>query len=113
MGAIMLAHPGQLAVLKFIEIDFGGASYQPTLSFLLNEISGAFTPFTLAPIFDPPSLYGNTIAPGSYSPNRYYFAGVNTAARCRFLQLKIDFGTTSAANELHDLTIFGKVMVEV
>lgn len=112
MGSIVLAHPGQLAILKFVEFDFSGVSYQPTISYLLNEISGTFTPFTAAPQFDPPSLYGKTVTPTSYSPNRYYFLGNASLARCRHLQLKVDFGTTSVGDEMYNATIFGRLMIE-
>ena len=92
MGSIMLAHPGELALLKFIEMDFSGVQYKPTVSYLLNEISGTFTPFTHDPIPDPPSLYGTTTHPTTYSPNRYYFLGNASLARCRHMQIKVDFG---------------------
>ena len=113
MGNIALCHPGQLALLKFVEFDFNGVKFQPTISYLLNEISGTFVPFTAAPVFDPPSLYGDTIAPTSYSPCRYYFASNASLARCRHLRLKVDFGTTSNGDELLSATIFGRLMVEV
>lgn len=113
MGSIGLAHPGQLAVLKFVEFDFSGVSFRPTVSYLLNEISGSFTPFTQNPVFDPPSLYGTTITPATYSPNRYYFLGNGSLARCRHLQIKVDFGTTAVGNELFSTTIFGRVMIEI
>ncbi len=113
MGGIMLAHPGQRALLKFIEADFSGVSYRPTVSYLLNEISGTFTPFTLNPVFDPPVLYGTTITPSSYSPNRYYFAGTGSLAVCRHLQVKVDFGTTSNPDELYNMTIYGRLVVEL
>jgi hypothetical protein len=112
MGSIMLCHPGELALLKFIEADFNGVSYQPTISYLLNEISGAFTPFTKAPQFDPPSLYGTTITPLSYSPNRYYFLGNASLARARHMQIKVDLGTTSVGNEIFNITICGRIMIE-
>jgi hypothetical protein len=113
MGSIMLVHPGQLAVLRFLEMDFSGASFKPTISYLLDEISGTFNAFTLTPQFDPPSLYGTTITPTSYSPNRYYFAGTNSLARCRHLQIKVDFGTTAVGDEIYNLTIFGRLVVEL
>lgn len=112
MGSIMLAHPGQLAVLKFLEMDFSGVSYRPTVSYLLNEIAGSFTPFSAPPVFDPPSIYGTAFAPTSYSPNRYYFAGNASLARCRHLQVMVDFGTTSNGDEMYNMTIFGRLMVE-
>jgi hypothetical protein len=79
---------------------------------LLNEISGTFTPFTAPPVFDPPSLYGTTVTPATYSPNRYYFLGNASLARCRHMQIKVDFGTTSNGDEVFNATIFGRIMVE-
>ena len=112
MGSISLAHPGQLALLKFMEFDMSGVNFQPTVSYLLNEISGTFVPFTAAPQFDPPSIYGKTVTPTSYSPNRYYFLGNASLARCRHLQLKIDFGMTPNGDEMYNCTIFGRLMIE-
>jgi hypothetical protein len=116
MGSIMLSHPGQLALVKFLEMDFSGVSYQPTISYLMNEISGSFTPFVNGanntPQFDPPSLYGDTIIPSSYSPNRYYFNSNAQLARCRHMQVKVDFGTTSVGNELYNMTIYGRLVIE-
>lgn len=113
MGSITLVHPGQLAVLKFLEMDFSGVSYHPTVSYLLNELSGTFTEFIANPVFDPPSLYGTTIIPATYSPNRYYFSSTGSLARCRHMQIKVDFGTTSNGDEIFNLTIFGRLLVEL
>lgn len=113
MGSIMLVHPGQLAILKFLEMDMSGQSFQPTVSFLLNELAGTFTPFVANPVFDPPSLYGTTIIPGSYSPNRYYFSGTGKLARCRHMQIMVDFGETPNGDEIFNLTIFGRIFVEL
>lgn len=112
MGSIMLCSPGQLALLKFLEFDFSGISYQPVISYLLNEISGTFTPFTRLPVPDPPSLFGATITPSSYSPNRYYFGGNASLARCRHLQIKVDLGTNAVGSEMYNCTIFGRIMAE-
>ena len=112
MGSIVLVHPGQLAVLKFLEMDYSGVSFRPTVSFLLNEIAGTFTPFTQNPQFDPPSIYGNTVVPGSYSPNRYYFSSTKSLARARHLQIRVDYGKTSVGDELFNLTVFGRLMAE-
>lgn len=113
MGAITLAHPGQMAILDFIEADMSGQSYKPTVSFLLDELSGTFVNFTLNPVFDPPSLYGTTIIPSTYSPNRYYFSGTASLSKCRYIQIKVDFGTTSFGDEIFNLTIFGRLAVEL
>jgi len=113
MGSIMMCHPGQLALLKFIEMDCSGVSYQPTISYLLNEISGSFTSMPKTTVFDPPSLYGTTITPQSYSPNRWYFASTGSLARARHLQIRVDLGTTSNGDEIFNLTIFGRLVVEL
>ncbi|HET9282618.1 MAG TPA: hypothetical protein VFR24_11715, partial [Candidatus Angelobacter sp.] len=112
MGSIMLAHPGQLALLKFMEFDFSGVSFRPTVSYLLNEVSGTFTPFTANPVFDPPSLYGTTLTPTSYSPNRYYFLSNASLARARHLQIKIDLGVSPNGDEMNNATIVGRIMIE-
>ena len=116
MGSITLAHPGQLALVKFLEFDFSGISFQPTISYLLNEISGTFVSFVNGvngvPQFDPPSIYGETVIPSSYSPNRYYFSSNASLARCRHMQVKVDFGSTSTGDELYNMTIFGRLMIE-
>lgn len=112
MGSITLAHPGQIALLRFIEGDFSGWGYQPQISYLLNEISGSFTNMSLIPVFDPPQLYGTTLCPTSYSPNRYYFGATGSLARARHLQIKVDFGETINGDELYTLAIYGRLMVE-
>jgi hypothetical protein len=113
MGSIVFCHPGQIAALKFIEMDMSGVAYKPTVSYLLNEISGTFTPFVQNPVADPPVLYGQTGTAKSYSPNRWYFMGNASLALARHMQIKIDFGTTSNGDELYNLTIFGRLFVEL
>lgn len=111
MGSIVLAHPGQLAILGFIEADFS-ITAAPTTSFLLNEISGGFTSFTSS-VYDPPDLYGGaTSAPTSYNPLRYYFNQTRIPAKCRHLQVKVDFGSTSTQDQIFNLTIFGAMYSE-
>jgi hypothetical protein len=112
-GTFTLARRGELAILRFLEADFSGVAYKPMVSFLLNEAfsnTSTFTPFTLAPQFDPPTLYGATLSPTSYSPNRYYFAGVGSLARAIYLTVKVDFGTTPNPDMIYNLTINGTVL---
>jgi hypothetical protein len=117
MGVITLASSGQLAVVKFVEAEFTG--YQNStcsVAYLINEIPGSlapdFTVFTTAPLSDPPSLYGNTMSPQTYSPLRWYFNSTGSLARCRYLSLKIDFGISPNGDELLSTTVFGRVLVE-
>jgi hypothetical protein len=116
MGSIELGKPGQLAILKFLEFDFSGVAFQPTVSYLLNEISGTFSNFVNGtnnvPQFDPPSLYGDNFGPDSYSPNRYYFSTTGQLARCRHMQIKVDYGSTDVGNEMYSLAIVGRILVE-
>jgi hypothetical protein len=112
MGAITLASPGQISILKFLECDFSGEAFRPTVSYLLDELSGSFTTFTLAPISDPPSLYGPNGHPLSWSPNRYWFAGTGSLARCRNIQIHVDFGMTSNPDAMFATTLYGKYVVE-
>jgi hypothetical protein len=97
-------------MLKFLEFDFGLPTTNPTISYLLNEVSGSFSPFTLAPQFDPPSIYGQTLAPTSYNPLRYYFSGTGNLARCIHMQVKVDFGTASTADECINMSINGALV---
>lgn len=116
-GSMVLAHPGEIAVLGFIECDFAGVGSQPTPSYLLNEVNtpqgtGTFTTLTKS-VSDPPSIYGATGAPVSYFANRYYLAQNPQLSRCRHMQLKIDFGNTDTVkNELYGFTLYGRVFVE-
>jgi hypothetical protein len=111
LGNLVLARRGELGILKALETDFSGTNKTSyTVGYLLNEVSGSFTNFTLAPQFDPPSLYGNTITPSSYSPCRYYFSGTGSLARCIHLQLSVDFGTTSVGDEILNLTLIGAII---
>lgn len=111
MGSIILAHPGEVAGVKFIECDFAAAGSQPTLGILLNEISGTFTTLTKS-VSDPPMVYGATGGPSSLFSNRYYLSQTQIAQRCRHLQIRVNFGNTDTVqNELESLTIFGRIFV--
>jgi hypothetical protein len=131
LGNLVLAHPGQLAVLKFLEIDFSyglNAPMVPTVSFLLDEIYSTTTTASLvptnisalpsfiqmvAPLQDPPALYGTVGAAKTYTPLRYYFSGTASLARCRSLQLRVDFPAGSTLPDAcYDFTLFGKLLQE-
>lgn len=115
LGSLFLAHRGELALLRFIEADFALVTNNPTMSYLLNEISGVFSNFTTAKaLFDPPSLYGRGSGPlgtpTSYNPLRFYWADQGTIARAVHLQIGISFGVTSNADEVFNLTIEGAIV---
>jgi len=113
VGALLLAHRGELAALKFIEFDFAEVTTSSTVttSYLLNEISGAYTNFSQsAAQFDPPQLYGVNLSPSSYNPLRYFFSSTGKLALCAFLSFGVDFGTGSNGDEVFNCTVYGKIL---
>ena len=120
MGGIVTAHPGELSVYGFIECDFAGRGSQPTVSYMIDEIPGvagsppvSFTEF-ISQVADPPTLYGPNATAATYYPNRYYFAqNTSPPNRGRFIFIKADYGDTDTVeNEIWNLTIYGKTLVE-
>jgi len=110
VGNLWLAHRGQLAILQFIEADFASVTTNPTVGYLLNEISGSFTNFVTAnALQDPPAIYGNSTSASSYNPLRFYFAANGSLARTVHMQIQVDFGSTSNADEIYDFTIYGAI----
>lgn len=126
MGAIVLAHPGQMAETAFIEMDFMQVGTQPTISVLLDELpnvgSPTFEAISTSFVSDPPNLYGDAGVPTTLWMNRYYFSqtvpgqGVDNTplpAWCKFLSLKVDFGSSDTIqNELIAFSIFGALWQE-
>ena len=109
IGNIWLAHRGEIGLLKFIEADFASVTTAPTVSYLLNEISGTFTSFYQSQ-FDPPDIYGKTLSPSSYNPLRFYFGQNASLAKAVHMQVGIDFGIASTADEIFNLTIYGAIV---
>lgn len=126
MGNIVVAHPGQMAELAFVEMDFMQIGTQPTVSVLLDELSAtngaAFEKISNTFVSDPPKLYGPVATPDSLWMNRYYFGettpdngGDQTPepAWCKHLQIKVDFGNTDTVqNELLAFSLFGALYQE-
>jgi hypothetical protein len=124
MGNIVLAHPGQMAELAFVECDFTQVGSQPTVLVLLDELSAtngaAFESISNEFISDPPEMYGPTATPKTLWMNRYYFGQTSPGnpnnepipAWCKFLQLRINFGNDTAQNELQAFSIFGALYQE-
>ena len=108
IGNIWLVRRGEIAELKFIEADFALVTTNPTVGYLLNEISGTFLNFPQQQ-FDPPDIYGKTLAPTSYNPLRFYFSANPDLARCVHMQVSFDFGTSPNADEIFDFTIYGSI----
>ena len=117
IGSIVLAHPGQLAELGFVTMEFAKAG-SPTVSYLLNEVSGSFSQFSTS-TFDPPLVYGTTVTPSSYAPNRYYFqqsvsGGANPPALLvRHMQIKVTYPSENQFHELYSFCIDGALFAEL
>jgi hypothetical protein len=126
MGAIMLAHPGQMAQCNFIEMDFVQTGTQPTVSVLFDELSATSqVPFEIISNSfksDPPKLYGASGQPQTLWMNRYFFSQTTPGngitqdpvpAWCKFVQVKVDFGNVdTVGNELIGFAINGALWVE-
>lgn len=125
IGCVVLAHPGQLAEIDFIENDFTKVGTLPTVSIMFDEISAtggaAFEIISNQFVSDPPKMYGPNGTPNTLWMNRYYIGQTTSAnpgtvplpAWCKFMQLKVDFGNTDTVeNELLAFTIFGALWAD-
>ena len=108
MGNINLVNPGQIAGLTFVNVRATKIGTTPAVSFLLNEISGAFTSFPRAQAY-PWQIEGATLQPQSLYSNAYYFRDAGVPALAEHMQVKVSFPAESFANEILSLTIFGVI----
>lgn len=100
IGTWTLAHPGQLAVSRFLTCDFVRIGTSPVVSFCTNpavgSIAATFTTFPSV-VNDPPQL---PASPTMFN-NRYYFNLTQAPSLCRYMQVAIDYGNTDTVqNEL-------------
>jgi hypothetical protein len=102
LGSIVLAHPGQLAELVFVTLDSTAVGSHPTVSTLIDEISGTFESMP-SYVPDPTQLPASTTLYG----DRFYFSQTQQPAICRHLMLKFSWPAENYANELLAMTIFG------
>lgn len=120
VGSIVVTHPSQLAELGFMTFEFANVG-SPTVSYLPNEISttggATFQQFTSS-VFDPPLLYGTTVTPSSYAPNRYYFKQTTNTNQlppplwCRHLQIKVNYPAENFFHELYSFAVVGALYAE-
>lgn len=106
VGSIILAQPGELAEISFFMTECSAVGTRPTISVLLDEISGPFEKL--------PTSVNATVLPTStslYNDWFYLTQGVDPAL-CRHLQLKFSFPPEAAKNELLTYTIFGRHLSE-
>lgn len=123
VGSIVLAHPGQLAELGFLTLEFSKAG-SPQTAYRLNEIAdpAPWQTFT-SKLYDPPEVYGNTAVPQSYNPYRYEFkqsvnnpSGLNKtppALLARHMQMRVSYPAENAFHELFSFCIDGALHAEL
>lgn len=108
-GNIVLAQPGQMAELSSIVVDAVATGSTPSISVILDEISGTFQPL-LNYVNDPPALFPST----SLYSNRYYFSqNPSITAWCRHMQIKVSWPIEAYKNEIYTMTIIGAHWAEV
>jgi hypothetical protein len=106
VGTIVIAPLGKTAGLEAVSIERTATGTDPTVSVLLNEISGTFTGIGVNPANDPPQLPRSS----TVIANRHYlkFASSPLPELVRHLQVKIAFASENAKNELLGFALLPK-----
>lgn len=107
IGSLVLAQPGQLAVLNSVVLELQQVGSIPNVSLLLDEISGTFEQLTQS-VTDPPKL----IPSQTVMSRRWYLSQGNESYMCRHIQLKVSWPAESFKNELLTLTEIGALINE-
>ncbi|VVB52827.1 Uncharacterised protein [uncultured archaeon] len=108
MGSFNLVSPGQIAGLTFVNLRCTRVGTTPTVGFLLNETSGAFTTFPSAQAY-PWEIYGATGQPATLYSNAYYFRAAGVPALAEHMQVQVSFPAEAIANEALTMTVFGVI----
>lgn len=112
LGSLVLAQPGQHALVDFFTTDAWKRGSALTLAIQLDEIapvgSGYFETLNSLDgsgniIPDPPTL----VEPNSIYAQRFYVSQTQQPAWCRHLQVQVNFGTDTVKNELLSITLYG------
>lgn len=106
IGSLVLAQPGQLALVESLTTDSVAIGTPISLAVQLDEIaplsSGYFE--TLSDyVPDPTELSPSN----SVYAQRFYLSQTQQPAVCRHLQIEVDFGSDTVQNELLSMTLFG------
>lgn len=108
IGSIILAHPGQIALIDSISTMCTAGGAHPLVSVLLNEIAAingaAFE--LLGPSTPEPVELGLVPADSLYS-ERWYLSSTQEPALALHLQLRIAWAAENFGNELLTYSIFG------
>jgi len=102
-GSLVLAQPGQLALVQSITTDCFARGTPISLAVQLDEVSGDYFEPIASSVPDPTQLTPSN----SLYAQRFYLSETQKPACCRHMQIKINFGTDSVQNELLSLTVVG------
>lgn len=124
IGSLVLAQPGQLAEIEFIETDCPASGTSPTITMWLDEIStfsgssNGITFSVTANCDDPPELNGYTAGQGpsgngwasqTLLQKRSYLDQAGQPVICRHCQIKFDWPAANSPDELYSYTLYGSV----
>lgn len=111
IGSLVLAQPGQIAPVSFITTDAIAQGSHPSISVLMDEISGTFDTID-NPTPDPPQLEPS----GTVYSDRFWLMDTNSPednpALCRHMQIKFSWPVEDKPNELLTMTLFGSILQE-
>lgn len=106
LGSLVLAQPGQIAMVESLTTDSEAIGTPITLAVQLDEIapvtSGMFEALT-SYVPDPTELEPSV----SLYAQRFYLSQTQQPAVCRHLQIQINWGMDTVKNELLSLSLFG------
>lgn len=108
IGSLVLAKPGQLALLDSIVIELQKTGSVPSVALLLDEIGGTFENLLNA-VDDPPNL---PPASSTLLSKRWYLSQGKTSSFCRHIQLQISWPSEAAKNEILTVTEIGSLVQE-
>lgn len=106
IGSVVLAQPGQTAMVDFITTDSVKIGNPLTLQVQLDEIGGVsdglFEPLTNW-VHDLTEIGENHTVNGQ----RFYLSQTLEPAICRSIQIQVNYGTDTVQNEILNLSLFG------
>ena len=114
IGSIVLAQPGQVAIVPFITTDCVQVGSPITLGILVDEALPYYTgPIDILKnwVSDPPNLPEST----SFWSQRFYLSEAEeTTATMRHMQVQVNFNPNDQVqNELQTITVFGAFLQEI
>lgn len=110
IGSVVLAHPGQVAILDFISTFCVAVGSRPTVKVLLGEIGGHAEMLvkgaTLSLGVPEPPENGPASATTLYN-DRWWLSASQQSALCQHLQIEISWPAENQPNELLTYALFG------